>query len=70
MNVKLLRASEVEVGMYIEGVVPGWWPVTGTRTVAQYTRGNLEISWKAGLGVYVQQYSPEAHVLVGIKDSE
>lgn len=38
MNVQLIRATEVKVGMFTEGGRPGWWEITG---VGSYVSGCL-----------------------------
>lgn len=63
MNVQLILATKVKVGMYIGGVSGGWWEIT---EVGEIIPGRINIGWKQidhGHGTTLLR---EAHVLVGV----
>ncbi len=67
MNVKLIPASEVEVGMYIDDRDGcGWWPIS---EVSAPCTGWCEVRYSGGYNgqkPQEQDYPLNAHVLVGI----
>ena len=65
MNVKLLRASEIEVGMYVDiGDSSGGW-----RDVGRIGRAQAGFLWLYGAGGGSLLLSESALVLVGVADT-
>ncbi len=63
MNVKLISATHVKVGMYIAGASVSWWKIT---EVCEIIPGRITIEWKVARQGHHITLLREAHVLVGV----
>ncbi len=69
MTPQLIRATEVKVGMYIEGH-PGWWPITEVGEFSPsvpHVAAAVTVAWLQDLGKRMgTQFPKSAYVLVGV----
>lgn len=61
MDVKLILATDVKVGMYTQGA-DGWWKITEVGRVDSW----VTVSWEVGHSTRGTHFRSDAHALVGM----